>query len=131
MSKRVGGNIKRGACILVCLSIVSFISSCIGDGVAKVRGKVVSEMGEDIRNCVLELYTAEDNKIIREMDMSYDYVRDGQFELSFTIAPFNKEYYMIIRCKGYSSSHKTEVYEMWGTKYSENPLDLGTIVLER
>jgi hypothetical protein len=130
-SKRVGRNIKRGACILVCLSLVFFLTSCIGDGVARVRGKVVSKAGEGIKDCVLELYTAEDNKLIGEIDMSYDYFRDGQFELSFTIAPFNKKYYMIIKCEGYSSSHNTGVYEMWGTKYSENPLDLGRIVLEK
>ena len=53
MSKRFGGDIVKGACILACLSIASFISSCISGGVARVRGKVVSEMGEGIKNYVL------------------------------------------------------------------------------
>jgi hypothetical protein len=131
MSTRDRRDIKGGTSELVCLLILSLLISCVADGAARVRGKVVSVTGQGIDNCVLELYNLKNNELVRKIDKNYGFYRDGEFDLSFTIAPSFQKYYMIIKCEGYSSYYKTGVYEMGGDKYMKNPIDFETIVLEK
>jgi hypothetical protein len=132
MSRRGERGINWGAITLICFTIFSLLlTSCIGDGAARVKGRVVSATGEGINNCVLELYSLKDNKLIRVIDNNYGFYLDGQFDLSFTIAPSFKKYYFVIRCEGYAPFYKTKVYEMGGDKYMRNPIDLGIIALEK
>ena len=107
---------------LIFLSLI--FTSCVADGAARFRGRVVSDAGEDLKKCVFELYRVENNRLARRFEIK------GDFDLGLAISPISAEYYVLITCEGYSG-YKSDVYELGGSKYMDNPINLGKIVLKR
>lgn len=107
--------------LLISVATMFLLNSC--DGAARVTGTVVSVSGEEMGPCSFELFFKDDNTLVHSREIT------GDFDVDFTVSPFENEYYMVIRCKDCVSYHKTDTYSIGGAKYFEDPIDLGTIVM--
>ena len=111
--------------IILIVILIGVLSSCIGDGLLLVRGKVVNSDGKPIDKCIFALYYAENEHLIASNEIN------SEFELDFPIDPRSQEYFMVIRCPDVDLHYKTDIYEIDGLDYATNPIDLGKIVLKR
>jgi hypothetical protein len=89
----------------------------------RVKAKIVKSNPADPSECLLQLYRAGEDKPIREVGVSREFVE------SFTIAPGFHKYYMVITCPDSPGRFNSRVYELGGSRYHAQPLDLGTIDL--
>jgi hypothetical protein len=92
------------------------------ESVVSVRGTLKSQSGEQVHACKLALIRTDTGKLARERVIA------PQFEDTITIAPGFHEYYFSIDCVGWSPV-RTKTYELGGTRYAQEPLDLGVISL--
>ncbi len=110
--------------LIVALSF-NIVSCIVGDGAARLKGEILVSNGIELKKCYLEIYLKKNDRLI------YRFENEGLFDNNFTIDPSYKEYYFIVRCVGCSSTYKSKIYKMGGSKYIKEPIDLGLIILEK
>ena len=89
----------------------------------RVRANIV-EVGTTA-SCTLELYEPNDSKPWQSRRVGL------KFQQTFIIAPGLHRYYMVIDCGVPWKPHRTQVYELGGTRHFSTPLDLGTIHFQK
>ena len=116
--------------LFIILSIPIIILTFIGcfylfgpaDGGFNVSGKIVSQQGEPLKGCTIELQ-GKNGDVWWEPRAIV-----GDFSTYFTVAPFKSEYVLYIRCKNYEPYAVTVDYGESVTP--RRPLKLGKVYLK-
>ncbi len=101
-----------------------FCISCVGDGAARIKGKISHNKLIEGKDCYLEVYLEKGDRLIQKMEIGND------FNEALTISPSYQNYYVIVRCEGIKKIYRKCCFSMGGSKYMKNPIDLGTISFE-
>jgi hypothetical protein len=110
--------IARGLSLSVALLV---LVAC--DGLVRVQGTIVSLSGEVISNdCVVDLYLAAGEKKLGRRE-----VGAGDFLITFTVLPTERDYFVEITCPGYTML-RSPVFTRSGRMTAPHPL--GEIELE-
>ena len=129
----ISSRFKKGAWLFLAMGMLA--GCVIGDGFVFFEGKVISEQGEPLQGCELALFLEGD-----ELDFGLARRRvyitsiEPEFKDGFAISPFKKNYYFAVRCPGYATPYKSDIYAFGGGAYFELPgerLDLGMIVMRK
>ena len=95
------------------------------DSAFRVKAKIVKSNPADSSECLLQLHRAGREKPIRERRVPVEFVE------SFTIAPGIHNYYMVISCPDSAGQFTSRIYELGGSRYHVQPLDLGMVDLTK
>lgn len=112
---------------LVCLILVcATISGCgfVGDGLLRVKGKIVGKPESQLNNCFIRLQLPQNGQILYERNIKNVFIE------SFVINPRKDRYRFSFYCEGYKV-YTTEEYVISGGDYRKDPLDFGIIVIEK
>ena len=107
--------------IAVSLLLFSMLTACMGDGVVVVAGQLRSESRAALDSCQLQL-------IVPSSEMASYYTEEIEppaFSLSFTVAPRDENYPLVITCAGHEPYRSTVRY----ASGESSPRDLGVITL--
>ena len=117
---------KHKSAVLLLPAIFAAVSCFgIGDAGLTVKGEVVDQKGAKIEGCKLELR-------MEKNDFLADWQQIGSpFEQTFTISPGTNRLFFVILCEGASLPYRTKVFVVKGAERFEEPIDLGTIRVER
>jgi hypothetical protein len=114
--------LAAGTALGMLLTSSCALFNATAESVVSVRGTLKGQTGEQLHSCKLALIRTDTGKLAREREIA------PQFEDTFTIAPGFHEYYFSIDCVGWLPA-RTKAYELGGTRYAQQPLDLGVISL--
>lgn len=92
-----------------------------GESVFRVRGRLIPS--ESAKDCVLELFESGSWTASQRRQIGPD------FQQTFVIGPGFHKYYMVVTCEGPWLPHKTQEFELGGSRNFSDPIDLGTITL--
>ena len=109
---------KRVPWILIGVGLLA--ASCVymrvGDGGLRLRGQVVAD-NRPAEDCILEL------RLDRSGDLVKTWSVKGSFDLSFTVDPRPRDYYVHLWCQGYAATYDSPIF-----RYSRvETIDLGII----
>ena len=117
LTQALGAMRKIVAIVLACSSL----TACVGDGVVRVSGRLASESAASLGTCQLQL-------VVPSSEISDYYETDIdpiQFSESFTVAPRDETYPLVITCAGHEPYHGTVRYVPGG----HDTAQLGSITL--
>ena len=99
------------------------------DSAVYVDGRIVSESGEELGECLMALYRHPEETSLGEGLI----LTETTFHEGYPVQNPNKsDYYAVISCEGSDASFRSPVLEaVWGRDYAEEPFDLGTITFSR
>lgn len=97
----------------------------VGDSAFRVRGKIVPVDGSQPNVCELQIVREQGERLAASRQVTATFLE------SFTLAPGFHRYYMLLRCEGYAGQHKTQSYELGGSRHHSPPLDLGLISIAK
>lgn len=116
---------RTSAAVLLLATFAAASCYGIGDAGLTVKGKIIDQKGAKIEGCKLEL-RMEKNEFLADWQQV-----GSPFEQTFTISPGTNRLFFVILCEGIPSPHRTKVFVVKGAERFEDPIDLGTIRLER
>ena len=108
--------------IVIVIATFLFLCGCMGDGVLRVAGKLRSEAPTLLTDCKFQLVVPSADSANNEIVV----IDPNGFTESFTVAPRDETYPVIITCAGHEPYQDTVTYSP-GTP---NTKEFGTIMLK-